>query len=67
MPKITTMLWFDQNAEEAARFYTSIFPNSRIDQVVRAATETPSNEQGDVLTSMAGTTSSLRRLASATQ
>jgi predicted 3-demethylubiquinone-9 3-methyltransferase (glyoxalase superfamily) len=50
VPKITTMLWFDQNAEEAARLYTSIFPNSRIDQVVRAATETPSNQQGDVMT-----------------
>jgi predicted 3-demethylubiquinone-9 3-methyltransferase (glyoxalase superfamily) len=50
VPKITTMLWFDQNAEEAARFYTSIFPNSRIDKVVRAPAETPSNKQGDVMT-----------------
>lgn len=30
MQKITTFLWFDTQAEEAARFYTSIFPNSKI-------------------------------------
>jgi predicted 3-demethylubiquinone-9 3-methyltransferase (glyoxalase superfamily) len=28
--KVTTFLWFDDQAEEAARFYTSLFPNSRI-------------------------------------
>jgi len=28
--KITTFLWFDNNAEEAANFYTSVFKNSRI-------------------------------------
>jgi len=33
MPPITANLWFDTQAEEAARFYTSIFPNSRIVQV----------------------------------
>ncbi len=32
-PKITPFLWFDQNAEEAARFYTSLFKNSRILEV----------------------------------
>jgi predicted 3-demethylubiquinone-9 3-methyltransferase (glyoxalase superfamily) len=30
MPKITPCLWFDTRGEEAAEFYTSIFPNSRI-------------------------------------
>ena len=30
MQKISPFLWFDQQAEEAARFYTSIFPNSAI-------------------------------------
>ncbi|GAB4093092.1 VOC family protein [Flaviaesturariibacter terrae] len=30
MQKITPFLWFDGNAEEAARFYTSIFPDARI-------------------------------------
>jgi predicted 3-demethylubiquinone-9 3-methyltransferase (glyoxalase superfamily) len=44
------MLWFDGDAEEAARFYTSIFPNSRIDKVVTAAADTPSNTKGDVIT-----------------
>jgi predicted 3-demethylubiquinone-9 3-methyltransferase (glyoxalase superfamily) len=50
MPNITPCLWFDGDAEEAATFYTSTFPNSRIDKVVRAATETPSNRKGDVIT-----------------
>ncbi|KXF88036.1 3-demethylubiquinone-9 3-methyltransferase [Rhodococcus ruber Chol-4] len=30
MPKITPFLWFDTEAEEAAKFYTSVFPRSRI-------------------------------------
>jgi predicted 3-demethylubiquinone-9 3-methyltransferase (glyoxalase superfamily) len=30
MPKITPFLWFDDQAEEAAKFYTSVFPNSRV-------------------------------------
>ncbi len=33
MPKITPFLWFDNEAEEAAKFYTSVFPNSRITNV----------------------------------
>lgn len=33
--KITPFLWFDGQAEEAARFYTSVFPNSRITKVAR--------------------------------
>jgi predicted 3-demethylubiquinone-9 3-methyltransferase (glyoxalase superfamily) len=33
--KITPFLWFDRQAEEAAKFYTSIFPNSKIVKVVR--------------------------------
>ena len=35
MQKITPFLWFDQKAEEAARFYTAIFKNSRILDVTR--------------------------------
>ena len=35
MPKITPCLWFDTQGEEAAEFYTSIFPNSRIVDVAR--------------------------------
>ncbi len=35
MQKITPFLWFDDNAEEAANFYMSIFGNSRIESVMR--------------------------------
>jgi len=35
MPKITPFLWFDNQAEEAAKFYTSIFKNSKIDKITR--------------------------------
>ena len=35
MQKITTFLWFDGNAEEAANLYTSLFKNSRIRSVSR--------------------------------
>ena len=35
MPKITPFLWFDQQAEEAANFYTSVFKNSQINGVTR--------------------------------
>jgi predicted 3-demethylubiquinone-9 3-methyltransferase (glyoxalase superfamily) len=47
--KITPCLWFDGNAEEAARFYTSVFPDSRIDEVDRAPADYPSGKAGDVL------------------
>ena len=50
MPRITPCLWFDGNAEEAASFYTSVFPNSRIDKVVRSAADNPSTQEGEVLT-----------------
>ena len=35
MPPITPFLWFDHQAEAAARYYVSIFKGSRIDQVAR--------------------------------
>ena len=50
MSTITPCLWFDREAEEAARYYTSLFPESRIDKVVRAPSDTPSAKEGDVLT-----------------
>ena len=49
MDKITPCLWFDDQAEEAARFYTSLFPNSRIDSVDRSPADTPSGKEGTVL------------------
>jgi predicted 3-demethylubiquinone-9 3-methyltransferase (glyoxalase superfamily) len=49
MSKIAPCLWFDGNAEEAASFYTSLFPDSRIDKVLRSAADTPSGPEGSVL------------------
>jgi len=37
--KITPMFWFDNQAEEAARYYTSIFPNSSIGRISRYGKE----------------------------
>ena len=50
MSKITPCLWFDGNAEEAAKLYTSLFPDSRIDKVNRSPADTPSGPEGSVLT-----------------
>ena len=50
MDKISPCLWFDANAEEAARFYTAIFPESRIDSIDRSPGETPSGPKDSVLT-----------------
>jgi predicted 3-demethylubiquinone-9 3-methyltransferase (glyoxalase superfamily) len=47
--KIYPCLWFDGNAEEAARFYTSVFPDSRIDHVWRSSIEYPGGKVDDVL------------------
>lgn len=43
---LTTCLWFDGRAREAATFYTSIFPESSLADNWIAPTETPGNEQG---------------------
>jgi predicted 3-demethylubiquinone-9 3-methyltransferase (glyoxalase superfamily) len=50
MPGLTPCLWFDGQAEEAATFYVSIFPDSRVDAVHRSASETPSGPEGMPLT-----------------
>lgn len=50
MDKISTFLWFDDNAEEAARFYISLFPSSRIDRVTKAPGDFPDGTKGSVLT-----------------
>ncbi len=49
MEKITTCLWFDDKAEEAAKFYVSIFPNSKIVGVARY-TEAGPGTAGSVMT-----------------
>lgn len=43
--KITPFLWFDDQAEEAAKFYTSIFPQSKIEQITRY-TKAPAEATG---------------------
>lgn len=43
-------LWFDGRAEEAARFYVSLVPDSRIERVWRSPADTPSGPAGTVLT-----------------
>ncbi len=47
--KVTPCLWFDGQAEQAARYYVSLLPDSRIDRVVRSAADTPSGPAGMVL------------------
>jgi predicted 3-demethylubiquinone-9 3-methyltransferase (glyoxalase superfamily) len=48
-PKVYPCLWFDGRAEEAADFYTTLLPDSRIDSVWRSPAATPSGPEGMVL------------------
>ena len=48
--KNTICLWYDRDAEAAARFYASIFPDSAVHAVHRAPGDFPSGKQGDVIT-----------------
>ena len=48
--KVVPCLWFNKNAEEAARFYTATFPNSRVTAVHKSPSDYPSGKAGDVLT-----------------
>ena len=50
MNRITSCLWFDKNAEEAAKFYAATFPDSHVGKVFRAPDDYPSGKEGDVLT-----------------
>ena len=47
-PKIYTHLWYAKEAEEAARYYASIFPDSRVDRVTPLLSESPSGPPGSV-------------------
>ncbi|MBJ6127957.1 VOC family protein [Microvirga splendida] len=49
MSKITPCLWFDGKAEEAARFYVTLLPDSRIDAVLPYTVETPGGQPGDTM------------------
>ncbi len=48
--KNTICLWYDGTAEEAARFYAEIFPDSSVTAAHRAPGDFPSGKKGDVLT-----------------
>jgi len=48
--KNTICLWYDNDAEEAARFYAETFPDSSVDAVHRAPGDFPGGKQGDPLT-----------------
>jgi predicted 3-demethylubiquinone-9 3-methyltransferase (glyoxalase superfamily) len=48
MAKIVPHLWYSRKAEEAARFYASIFPDSHVDRVTALPSESPSGPAGSV-------------------
>jgi hypothetical protein len=48
--KNTICLWYDKDAEAAARFYAEVFPGSSVQAVHRAPSDYPSGKAGDVLT-----------------
>jgi predicted 3-demethylubiquinone-9 3-methyltransferase (glyoxalase superfamily) len=48
LQKIVPHLWYTKDAEAAARFYASIFPDSRVDRVVTMPAESPSGPAGSV-------------------
>lgn len=50
IPRNTICLWFDREAEAAARFYAQTFPDSAVGQIFRAPSDFPSGKKGDVLT-----------------
>jgi predicted 3-demethylubiquinone-9 3-methyltransferase (glyoxalase superfamily) len=48
LQKIAPFLWFPREAEEAARFYATLFPDSRVDRVSALPTDSPSGPAGSV-------------------
>ena len=49
IPKNLICLWYDKDAEAAARFYAKTFPDSEVGKVWRAPGDFPSGKEGDVL------------------
>jgi len=49
-PKNTICLWYEKDAEAAARFYAATFPDSKVTAVHKSPADNPSSKQGDVLT-----------------
>jgi predicted 3-demethylubiquinone-9 3-methyltransferase (glyoxalase superfamily) len=50
MTTINPFLWFDRQAEEAANFYCTVFKDSEITAVTRAAADNPSNKKDEAMT-----------------
>ena len=50
MSAVKLCLWYNKDAEEAARFYAATFPDSHVDAVHRAPADFPDGKAGDVLT-----------------
>ena len=48
--KNTICIWYDKDAEAAANFYASVFPDTKVNAVFRAPGDYPSGRKGDVLT-----------------
>jgi len=49
-PKNTICLWFNNDAQEAARFYAATFPDSKVTTVHKAPSDYPGGKKGDDLT-----------------
>ena len=49
-PKNTICLWYNKDAQEAARFYAATFPDSKVTAVHKAPGDYPGGKEGDVLT-----------------
>ena len=50
MNPVTICLWYDKDAEAAARFYAKTFPNSQVGNIVHAPSDYPAGKAGDVIT-----------------
>jgi predicted 3-demethylubiquinone-9 3-methyltransferase (glyoxalase superfamily) len=50
IPKNTICIWYDSQAEEAARFYAQTFPDTKITAIHQAPSDNPSTKAGAVLT-----------------
>ncbi len=50
IPKNTVCLWYEKDAESAAKFYASVFPDSAVGAIQHAPSDFPDGKKGDVLT-----------------
>src|SRR3979409_959615 len=49
MSKVSPCLWFDGEAEQAAKFYVSLLPDSRIEKIQKNTVDSPAGKAGSVL------------------